>query len=188
MSKKSAFARAIGTPTLRNQVSKHRAAPLAALLKHPEIKRAFNSIPAALRADAWIGGAEYDNSVQIGLTLNNLDSFKDKTLIKVLTPFTTDDAWVAHTSDWAYTQPNRDYIFNRTLHLVHTPAIHDAIQRHPSARWLRANGYAHHVPTTLDLRVAIYAYVKSDSPSCRVVVKGVTERVVREEIKEIVCE
>lgn len=37
------------------------------------------------------------------------------------------------------------------------------------------------------LNVAIYAYVKSDSPLCRVVVTGVTERMVREETKEIVC-
>ena len=187
MSKKSAFASKLAHIRLNANVSKHRAALLALLITHPEIKAAFNRLPPALRADAWIGGPDYGNAVSIGLTLNNLSSFKDKTLIKVLTPFTTDDAWVAHTSDWAGNQPNRDYVFNRTLYLVHTPAIHDAIQRHPSARWLRANGYAHAIPTTLDLRMAVYAYVKPDSPTCRVVVTGVTERVVREEVKEIVC-
>jgi len=35
--------------------------------------------------------------------------------------------------------------------------------------------------------VTVFAYVKSDSPLCRVVVTGVTERMVREETKEIVC-
>jgi hypothetical protein len=39
----------------------------------------------------------------------------------------------------------------------------------------------------VEIDVAIYAYVKSDSPLCRIVVTGVTERVVREEVKQIVC-
>ena len=39
----------------------------------------------------------------------------------------------------------------------------------------------------MEIRVCIYAYVKSDSPLCRIVVTGVTERVVREETKQIVC-
>jgi hypothetical protein len=42
-------------------------------------------------------------------------------------------------------------------------------------------------PSELKIIVAVYAYVKSDSPLCRVVVTGVTERVIREEKKEIVC-
>jgi hypothetical protein len=49
---------------------------------------------------------------------------------------------------------------------------------------LRAGDLA---PQAFDLRVVICAYVKTDSPLCRVVVTGVTERVVREEMKEIVC-
>lgn len=39
----------------------------------------------------------------------------------------------------------------------------------------------------LTIKVAVYAYVKSDSPTCRVIVKGVNRRVVEEEIREIVC-
>lgn len=39
----------------------------------------------------------------------------------------------------------------------------------------------------LTIKVAVYAYVKSDSPTCRVVVTGVNRRVVEEEIREIVC-
>ena len=39
----------------------------------------------------------------------------------------------------------------------------------------------------MEIHVSIYAYVKSDSPLCRIVVTGVTERVVREETKQIVC-
>jgi hypothetical protein len=43
------------------------------------------------------------------------------------------------------------------------------------------------VPTEMRINVSIYAYVKADSPTCRVVVTGVKERVIREETKEIVC-
>jgi hypothetical protein len=39
----------------------------------------------------------------------------------------------------------------------------------------------------LEIHMTVYAYVKSDSPLCRIVVTGVTEKVVREEIKQIVC-
>ena len=39
----------------------------------------------------------------------------------------------------------------------------------------------------LEIHMGVYAYVKSDSPLCRIVVTGVTEEVVRKEIKQIVC-
>ena len=39
----------------------------------------------------------------------------------------------------------------------------------------------------IEISVSIYAYVKSDSPLCRIVVTGVRESIVREEIKELVC-
>jgi hypothetical protein len=65
--------------------------------------------------------------------------------------------WEASTSDFTYGNPNRDYYFT----LQH--------------------------PRGLTFKVAIYAYVKSDSPNCRIVVRGVTQRVVEEEIREIVC-
>jgi hypothetical protein len=65
--------------------------------------------------------------------------------------------WDATTNDFTHAQPNRDFYFTR---------------QHPQG---------------LTFRVAIYAYVKSDSPLCRVVVKGVKQRVIEEEIREIVC-
>jgi len=65
--------------------------------------------------------------------------------------------WEASTSDFTYGNPNRDYYFT-FLH-----------------------------PRGLTFRVAIYAYVKSDSPTCKVVVRGITQRVIEEEIREIVC-
>ena len=47
--------------------------------------------------------------------------------------------------------------------------------------------FTHQTSFGIRIKVGIYAYVKSDSPLCRVVVKGVTTRVVEEEIREIVC-
>ena len=65
--------------------------------------------------------------------------------------------WEASTSDFTYGNPNRDYYFT----------------------------FKH--PRGLTFKVAIYAYVKSDSPTCKVVVRGITQRVIEEEIREIVC-
>jgi hypothetical protein len=67
--------------------------------------------------------------------------------------------WEAVSQDYTFgDQPNRDFIFT------------------------------HQTPFGVRIKVSIYAYVKSDSPLCRVVVKGTTTRVVEEEIREIVCE
>jgi len=65
--------------------------------------------------------------------------------------------WEASTSDFTHGNPNRDYYFT------------------------------FHHPRGLTFKVAIYAYVKSDSPTCKVVVRGITQRVIEEEIREIVC-
>lgn len=66
--------------------------------------------------------------------------------------------WQSSTQDWTFEQPNRDFFFEQQT------------------------------PFGIRVRFGIYAYVKSDSPLCRVVVKGVTTKVVEEEIREIVCE
>lgn len=66
--------------------------------------------------------------------------------------------WSAETRDYTYDAPNRDYHFERKY------------------------------PQGFIVRFSVYAYVKSDSPTCRIVVKGVTTKVVEEEIREIVCE
>ena len=66
--------------------------------------------------------------------------------------------WESTTTDYTFSMPNRDFYFT----------------------------YKH--PCGLTFRVGIYAYVKSDSPTCKVVVRGVKQRVVEEEIREIVCE
>jgi hypothetical protein len=65
--------------------------------------------------------------------------------------------WDGESKDYTGDQPNRDFYFER--------------------RTL----------TGLSFRVSIYAYVRSDSPTCKIVVTGVNRRVVEEEIREIVC-
>lgn len=66
--------------------------------------------------------------------------------------------WTAETRDYTYDAPNRDYHFERKY------------------------------PQGFNVKFSVYAYVKSDSPTCRIVVKGVTTKVIEEEIREIVCE
>jgi hypothetical protein len=65
--------------------------------------------------------------------------------------------WDGESKDYTGDQPNRDFYFERRSH------------------------------TGLSFRVSIYAYVRSDSPTCKIVVTGVNRRVVEEEVREIVC-
>ena len=131
-----------------------RMARRAALVKHPAVKEAFESFPLRLRRQVCMSLSDYSDTVRISLTLRNLDSFKDKTLLSVLEPFAT---WDSHTADYTYGMPNRDYKFKMN----------------------HADGFT--------LGVFVWAYVKEDSPLCRIVVTGIKEEVVRTEVKEIVC-
>ena len=184
MSKQSYFARELAVAKARATAQRHQRIVRALLVTHPAIKETFNMLPPALRADAWLSAAEYDDSVCIGVSLRDLPGFKAPVLQRALAPFLSTE-WTASTQDYAGSTPNRDFKFSRRVYF--TPEQQEAIKRHPSARWLSANDLAHMIPTSIALSVGIYAYVKPDSPTCRVVVTGVTERVVREEIKEIVC-
>lgn len=182
---KPAFARAAASVAHTMLVDKHVAALAPMLLKHPAIKATFNMLPRKLRQDAWLIHYDKGTAVSIGLSIRNLSGFKDKALIATLAPFTGNE-WYASTSDWPGDQPNRDFRFQRDVPMPE--ALASAIARHPSARWLQAHGEEHRVPRSVSVSVYIYAYVRSDSPTCRTVVKGFEERVVREEIKEIVCD
>jgi hypothetical protein len=186
MSKQTHFARQLSRAKRSAAVDQHACALRALLVTHPALKDAFQALPAAARAEAWFNGPGHDGSVFIGVTLRDLPSFKAPVLERTLAPFLSPE-WEARTYDYAHTSPNRDFHFTRTIRLMADSALARTIARHPSARWLETHGASHHIPTRLVLTVAIYAYVKPDSPTCRVVVTGVTERVVREEVKEIVC-
>jgi hypothetical protein len=128
------------------------------LLRNPEVKAAFNLLPAKVRKDAMLALSTYGNVVFISLTMYDLDSFKDKQLTSILERFLD---WKATTSDFTSGVPNKDFRFDKKCH---DDKVGD-----------------------FEISVAVYAYVKSDSPLCRIVVTGVTEEVVRKEVKQIVC-
>lgn len=156
----------------------HRAALRPLFLSHPAVAEALRALPAPVRKFANVSASDYTNAVFIGLSLHGLRSLRDTRLTRVLERF-ADHSWHATTHDYTFgDQPNRDYEFERKV-----PVALPASNAH--VRWLKARDS--HVPNTFTLNVRVNAYVKSDSPLCRVVVTGVTEKVVREEVKEIVC-
>ncbi len=129
------------------------------LLRHPEVKAAFNLFPAKLRKDVRLELSQYGNVVYISIVMHKLDSFKDKQLTTILERFID---WNATTQDWTGgAEPNKDIRFDKRFHDEKVGAF--------------------------EISVAVYAYVKADSPLCRIVVTGVTEEVVRKETKQIVC-
>jgi hypothetical protein len=193
------------------------------MLTHPAVRKAYATLTRALaRAYAvpaptpvldgdtpastgfvsvsaiqpWLDVDQHAETVRIGVSLRDLESFKDPRLLKVLEAFVgTADAdgaeWESSTADYAFTMPNRDYSFERKLSLADPtrlpPGLRKALSRaHDTLVTL--NHWDPTTPSELKIIVNVYAYVKSDSPLCRVVVTGVTERVIREEKKEIVCE
>lgn len=184
------------------------------LAAHPQVRRAYTALVRALPKDSgltpWLDIHSNAQAVTIGLSLENLESFKDALLLDVLEPFAgagTDGAgtpgepgpvWRSESRDYTYSAPNRDYWFTQSLALwegdytsaaVASISLPRALQRAYARAYavLKDMGEAWALPKTFELRVGIYAYVKSDSPLCRVVVKGIEEKIVREEIKEIVC-
>lgn len=130
----------------------------ASLLKHHAVKEAFELIPLNLRKDATIAMSSFTNTVLINVPLLDLDSFKDKKFTNLLERFID---WEATTNDYTYGTPNRDVR-------------------------LEKKDYDHKVGS-FTISVQVMAYVKADSPLCRIVTTGYTEEVVRKEVKQIVC-
>ena len=128
------------------------------LLRHPEVKAAFNLLPAKVRKDATLTLSTYGNIVFISMVMQELDSFKDKQLTTILERFLD---WNTTTNDFTSGVPNKDFRFDKKF-------TDDKVGE-------------------FEISVAVYAYVKADSPLCRIVVTGVTEEVVRKEVKQIVC-
>ena len=148
-----------------------KIAARVALLKHPAVKAAFESFPRSQRKDVNMALTTYGDCVYMNLSLRELDSFKDKQLTRILEQFMGDD-WKARVNEYTDGTPNKDFHFERRVALA-------------SPAWDSEPDPLH--VDTFAIHVSIYAYVKSDSPLCRIVVTGVTERVVREEVKQIVC-
>lgn len=159
------------------QANAHRAALREQIVAHPEVANVLRAFPPRLRRNVNIYGGEHSDDVSLFLSLYSLDSLKsDKRLLAALAPFTGDE-WAATTHDYMYHEPNRDFAFTKKVAIDIKPNAH--------SRWLDKHGY--NIPTSFTLSVRIAAYAKTDSPTCRIVVKEVREKVVQEEIKEIVC-
>ena len=154
----STFSKQVATAKANAIEVAKRMALKPLLLKHPEVKAAFNLLPAKVRKDASLSLSTYGNSVFISLMMHDLDSFKDKKLTSILERFLD---WKTTTNEFTSGLPNKDFRFDK---ICHDDKVGD-----------------------FEINVGVYAYVKSDSPLCRIVVTGVTEEVVRKETKQIVC-
>jgi hypothetical protein len=146
------------------------------LLRQQVVARVFNSLPVAARADARISLAGSADCVYISLFLRGLDSFKDKRLTNVLEKFAD---WKGNSVDYTSgTNPNRDYNFDRDFTWDHDTR---------SIAYKKLMKEGSYVPQTFNINIGVYAYVKEDSDSCRIVVKE-REEVVKREERFIVCD
>lgn len=160
-------------------IAAHQSAIRVELARHPVVRNILMCFPPALRKDVGLRISDYSDSVNFTLTMRDLESFKDKKLTKLLACFAGDE-WQTQTSDYTYSDaPNRDFSFNREIPWTPKPSKH--------TRWIEKNCGAYHIPNTFRVYITLYTYVKSDSPTCRIVVEGYEEEVVRKEIKKIVC-
>lgn len=157
----------------------HESAIRAELARHPEVKATLALFPPKLRPEVRLSVSDYSDGVQFTLSLRDLDSFKDKTLTKLLAKFAGDE-WQTRSTDFTHSDtPNRDFSFTRKVAWTPKPSKH--------TRWIETHCGPYHIPTSFDINISLYTYVKSDSPMCRVVVTDVVEKIVREEVKQIVC-
>lgn len=160
----------------------HRATLRIRLLDAPAVQATLALFPRNIRKEVSVSCSDYSNRVNFSLYMRDLDSLKDKKLMRVLENFATDPEWDAGSSDYTYDTPNRDYRFDKKMSIP-MPAT-------PAARWLEKHGYFwHDDKTTLPVEIQIYisAYVKMDSDSCRIEVVERKEKIVIEEVKRIVC-
>lgn len=167
----------------------HRTVLHDACMRLPEVKRAFALLTRALPAGdsqpwPWLSVGTYTPTVDIGVSVRNLDSFKDVSLLRLLSQFAGDE-WTPETADHTYAAPNRDYRFKREIPNPLSGLRLTAAERR-SLAWLDEHSpWA--VPKVCTLTVAVYAYVKADSDACRIEVVGVEEEVIKKEVKRIVC-
>lgn len=148
------------------------------LLRQPPVAAVFHTLPPKLRASTQVRLATFSDTVFISALLSNLDGFKDSKLLSLLDRF-MDPGWKATSDDWAGGDtPNRDYKFTRRFTWEHdTRAV--------AYKKLIKEGLP--IPQTFEITVTISAWVKEDSPTCRIVTKE-REEVTKRVERFIVCE
>ena len=154
----SAFSKQIAQAKDDARAAAKRALARTKLLNNPAVKEAFNMLPLNMRSKAQISLSQFSNSVFISMPVYDLDSFKDKRFTNVLERFID---WETSTSDYTSGAPNKDVRFDK---------------------WFEEPNVGR-----FSIVVTVMAYVKEDSPLCRIVTTGFKEEVVRTEIKQIVC-
>jgi hypothetical protein len=155
----SAFSKQIAQAKAIVREDAKRALARTKLLNNPAVKEAFEMIPLNLRSKAYISMSSFSNMVFISIHMDGLNSFKDKRFTNVLERFLD---WKTTTSEYTHSDaPNKDVRFDKDF---------------DDATMGRCT-----------VSVTVMAYVKSDSPLCRIVTTGFKEEVVRTEIKQIVC-
>lgn len=160
----------------------HRAALRVRVLEAPAVQAIMQLFPRSMRKDVRIDCSDYSNTVTFSLYMRDLDSLKDRRLMRALDAFVSDPDWIASSNDYTYETPNRDYRFNKKTSIPMPANAH--------ARWLEKHCYFwHEDKTTLPVEIQIFisAYVKQDSDSCRIEVVERIEKVIVEEVKRIVC-
>jgi hypothetical protein len=148
------------------------------LLRQPAVSQVFHQLPPKLRSGAQVRLATFSDTVFISIILSGIDGFKDSKLIALLDRF-MEPGWKAHTDDYAGGEvPNRDYRFTRRFTWEHdTRAV--------AYKKLIKEGL--NIPQTFEIIVNISAWVKSDSPTCRIVTKE-REEVTKRVERFIVCD
>lgn len=148
------------------------------LLRQPAVSAIFHTLPPRLRDSTQVRLATFSDTVFISCMMSNLDGFKDPRLTTLLSRF-ADEGWKATSNDYTSGDvPNRDYTFTRRFTWEHdTRAV--------AYKKLIKEGL--NIPQTFEITVTISAWVKEDSPTCRIVTKEREETVVKID-KFIVCE
>lgn len=146
------------------------------------VRDVLKVFPTDVRDKISIHVSSYGDVVEYSLVLGELDGLKDDPkLLGVLEAFSGSD-WEASSHDYTYSNtPNRDFRFSKKVYL-------EIPETNRHAQWLVQNGYLSGFDVPVNLNVTVCAYVRADSPTCRVVVTGFKEEVVRTEIREVVCE
>lgn len=172
----------------RATTAQHKRIVAASFARLPQVRQAFVTLAKATRngEQPWVSVADYGAEVTVGLTLRDLDSFKDAHLTSLVERFAGDE-WTSSTHDYTYAAPNRDFRFSMTLeNPLDTPALRMTATEQRSLKWL-VDHAQHDLPRSFSLVVSLYAYVKADSNACRIEVVGIEEQVVKREVKRIVC-
>lgn len=146
------------------------------------VRDVLKYFPADVRDSVSIYVSSYGDVVEYSIVLGELSGLKDDPrLLSVLEAFSGSE-WEASSHDYTYSNtPNRDFRFTKTVYL-------EIPESNRHAQWLLNKGVINGFDIPVRLNVSVCAYVRADSPTCRVVVKGFKEEVVRTEIREVVCE